>query len=93
MLVERPPPSGRGRRGAAAHAGRQPVGRAAAAVRRPRPADIKDVPVYHRARPARRAARVPGPAIIAEDETTTIVPTSFAARIDRDRRIILLENA
>jgi N-methylhydantoinase A len=25
---------------------------------------------------------VPGPAVIAEDETTTIVPKSFAARIN-----------
>ena len=37
-------------------------------------------------RPARPAATFPGPAIIAEDETTTIVPTSFAARLRPDRR-------
>ncbi len=42
--------------------------------------DMKDVPVYHRADLV-IGSYVPGPAIIAEDETTTIVPKSFAARL------------
>ncbi len=42
--------------------------------------DMKNVPVYHRDDLV-VGSFVPGPAIIAEDETTTIVPTSFAARL------------
>jgi N-methylhydantoinase A len=42
--------------------------------------DMKEVPVYHRA-DLTIGSYVPGPAIIAEDETTTIVPKSFAARL------------
>jgi N-methylhydantoinase A len=42
--------------------------------------DMKDVSVYHRA-DLTIGSYVPGPAIIAEDETTTIVPKSFAARL------------
>jgi N-methylhydantoinase A len=42
--------------------------------------DMKDVAVYHRADLV-IGSFVPGPAVIAEDETTTIVPKSFAARI------------
>ena len=41
---------------------------------------MKDVPIYHRA-DLTIGSHVPGPAIIAEDETTTIVPKSFAARL------------
>ena len=40
-----------------------------------------DVPVYRRAR-LRAGVRVPGPAIIAEDETSTFITASFDARID-----------
>ena len=47
--------------------------------------DMKDVSVYHRA-DLTIGSCVPGPAIIAEDETTTIVPKSFAARLTPDRR-------
>ncbi len=43
--------------------------------------DMKDVAVYHRADLA-IGSFMPGPAIIAEDETTTIVPKSFTARIN-----------
>jgi N-methylhydantoinase A len=43
--------------------------------------DMKDVAVYHRADLA-IGSFMPGPAIIAEDETTTIVPKSFAARLN-----------
>lgn len=42
--------------------------------------DMKDVQVYHRA-DLTIGSFVPGPAVIAEDETTTIVPKSFAARV------------
>jgi N-methylhydantoinase A len=42
--------------------------------------DMKDVAVYHRA-DLTIGSFMAGPAIIAEDETTTIVPKSFAARI------------
>jgi N-methylhydantoinase A len=42
--------------------------------------DMKDVSVYHRA-DLTIGSFVPGPAVIAEDETTTIVPKSFAARV------------
>jgi N-methylhydantoinase A len=50
--------------------------------------DMKDVPVYHRADLA-IGSFVPGPAVIAEDETTTIVPKSFAARISPIGAILL----
>ena len=43
--------------------------------------DMKDVAVYHRDDLV-IGSFVPGPAVIAEDETTTIVPKSFAARIN-----------
>ena len=54
------------------------------------PAEVtmKDVAVYHRADLA-IGSFVPGPAIIAEDETTTIVPKSFAARINPIGAILL----
>ena len=42
--------------------------------------DMKDVAIYHRA-DLTIGSFMPGPAIIAEDETTTIVPKSFTARI------------
>jgi N-methylhydantoinase A len=42
--------------------------------------DMKDVSVYHRA-DLTIGSFVPGPAVIAEDETTTIVPKSFTARV------------
>jgi N-methylhydantoinase A len=50
--------------------------------------DMKDVSVYHRADLA-IGSFVPGPAVIAEDETTTIVPKSFAARISPIGAILL----
>ena len=50
--------------------------------------DMKDVPVYHRADLV-IGGFVPGPAVIAEDETTTIVPKSFAARISPIGAILL----
>ncbi len=42
--------------------------------------DMKEVAVYHRDDLV-TGSMVPGPAVIAEDETTTIVPKSFAARL------------
>ena len=49
---------------------------------------MKDVSVYHRA-DLTIGSFIPGPAVIAEDETTTIVPKSFAARISPIGAILL----
>src|SRR5256885_4436266 len=46
-----------------------------------RAASTIDVPAYRRSR-LEAGSRVPGPAIIAEDETSTFVTASFDARID-----------
>ncbi|MCA0305250.1 MAG: hypothetical protein LCH95_22850 [Proteobacteria bacterium] len=50
--------------------------------------DMKTVPVYHRA-DLETGSLVPGPAIVAEDETTTVVPRTFAARITPIGAILL----
>jgi N-methylhydantoinase A len=50
--------------------------------------DMKDVSVYHRADLV-IGSFLPGPAVIAEDETTTIVPKNFAARISPIGAILL----
>jgi len=50
--------------------------------------DMRDVPVYHRS-DLTIGSFVPGPAVIAEDETTTIVPSTFAARITPIGAILL----
>ena len=50
--------------------------------------DMKDVSVYHRDDLV-IGSLVPGPAVIAEDETTTIVPKSFAARVSPIGAIVL----
>ena len=50
--------------------------------------DMKDVSVYHRA-DLTIGSFMPGPAVIAEDETTTIVPKSFSARISPIGAILL----
>jgi N-methylhydantoinase A len=50
--------------------------------------DMKDVSVYHRA-DLTIGSFIPGPAVIAEDETTTIVPKSFTARITPIGAILL----
>ena len=50
------------------------------AVYDPAEQDMREVAVYHRD-DLEVGSLVPGPAVIAEDETTTIVPKSFAARI------------
>src|SRR6478735_444908 len=50
--------------------------------------DMKEMAVYHRA-DLQIGSFVPGPAIIAEDETTTIVPKSFAARLSPIGAILL----
>ena len=47
-----------------------------------------DVPTYQRAR-LEAGVRVPGPAIIAEDETSTFVTASFDARIDAAGCIVM----
>lgn len=58
------------------------------AVYDPADQDMKEVAVYHRA-DLTIGSFVPGPAIIAEDETTTIVPKSFAARLSPIGAILL----
>jgi len=55
--------------------------RSSRAVYDPADQDMKTVQVYYRA-DLSIGSLVPGPAVIAEDETTTIVPKSFAARIN-----------
>ncbi len=50
--------------------------------------DMKDTAVYHRS-DLTIGSFVPGPAVIAEDETTTIVPKSFSARITPIGAILL----
>jgi N-methylhydantoinase A len=50
--------------------------------------DMKEVPVYHRT-DLQIGSMIPGPAIITEDETTTIVPRSFAARLSPIGAILL----
>jgi len=50
--------------------------------------DMREVPVYHRA-DLKIGSFIPGPAVIAEDETTTIVPKSFAARLSPIGAILL----
>ena len=55
--------------------------RSSRAVYDPADQDMKNVQVYHRA-DLSIGSLIPGPAVIAEDETTTIVPKSFAARIN-----------
>jgi N-methylhydantoinase A len=54
--------------------------RSSRAVYDPADQDMKNVSVYHRADLV-VGSLVPGPAVIAEDETTTIVPKNFTARI------------
>jgi N-methylhydantoinase A len=58
------------------------------AVYDPADQDMKEVSVYHRA-DLQIGSHIPGPAIIAEDETTTIVPKSFAARLSPIGAILL----
>jgi N-methylhydantoinase A len=49
---------------------------------------MQNVPVYHRGE-LEPGAAVPGPAVIGEDETTTMVPAGFVARIDLLGSIVL----
>jgi N-methylhydantoinase A len=58
------------------------------AIYDPADQDMKDVSVYHRA-DLQIGSHIPGPAIIAEDATTTIVPKSFAARLSPIGAILL----
>ena len=58
------------------------------AVYDPADQDMKEMPVYHRA-DLKVGSFIPGPAVIAEDETTTIVPKSFAARLSPIGAILL----
>ena len=51
-----------------------------------------DVPLYRRER-MEAGVRVPGPAIIAEDETSTFVTASFDARIDAAGCIVMERRA
>ncbi len=52
------------------------------AVFDPDSGEFIDVPIYWRADLA-PGARIAGPAVIAEDETSTVVSADFDARIDR----------
>jgi N-methylhydantoinase A len=47
-----------------------------------------DVPLYRRER-MEAGARIAGPAIIAEDETSTFITASFDARIDAAGCIVM----
>jgi N-methylhydantoinase A len=49
---------------------------------------LRDVPAYHREGLA-PGSFIPGPAVIAEDETTTVVPAGYVARVDPLRAIVL----
>ena len=49
---------------------------------------MQDAPVYHRD-DLKIGDAMPGPAIITESETTTIVPKGFLARIDPLESIVL----
>ena len=42
---------------------------------------------------SRPAPRFDGPALIAEDETTTVVPAAFTARVDAARLHVALERS
>jgi N-methylhydantoinase A len=53
---------------------------------------LVDVPVYRRAR-LQAGVRVPGPAIIAEDATSTFITASFDARIDGAGCIVMERRA
>jgi len=69
-------------------AGKPAKARGKRAVYDPGDQDMKDVAVYHRDDLV-IGSMVPGPAVIAEDETTTIVPKSFAARLSPIGAILL----
>jgi N-methylhydantoinase A len=60
----------------------EPAPRSRRSVFDPGAGEFRDVPIYWRADLA-PGARVRGPAVIAEDETSTVVSPSFDARIDR----------
>ena len=50
-----------------------------------------DAPLYQRADLV-SGARIPGPAVIAEDETTTVVPQAWTARVDGHGHIVMTNN-
>ena len=60
----------------------EPAPRSRRSVFDPGAGEFRDVPIYWRADLA-PGARVKGPAVIAEDETSTVVSPRFDARIDR----------
>ena len=60
----------------------EPVPRARRPLFDPRAGEFRDVPVYWRADLA-PGARIAGPAVIAEDDTSTVVGAPFDATIDR----------
>jgi len=67
---------------AAAEQGAEPKALARRPVFDPDRGEFIDVPIYWRADLA-RGARIVGPAVIAEDETSTVLSPDFDARIDR----------
>jgi N-methylhydantoinase A len=60
----------------------KPVPRGTRLVFDPQSGEFLDVPIYWRADLA-PGAQISGPAVIAEDDTSTVVSPSFDARIDR----------
>jgi N-methylhydantoinase A len=62
------------------------------AVCDPQTGDFQDVPIYWRADLA-PGARISGPAVIAEDDTSTVVSPAFDAHIDRFGYIELVRRA
>jgi N-methylhydantoinase A len=69
-------------------ADRPAAARGSRAVYDPADQDMRAVSVYHRG-DLTVGSLVPGPAVIAEDETTTVVPKNFAARINPIGAILL----
>jgi N-methylhydantoinase A len=53
---------------------------------------VVEIPLYHRDRMA-PGATIAGPAVIAEDETSTFVSTSFNAHIDGAGSIVMERKA
>jgi len=60
----------------------EPKPRARRQVFDPQQGEFQDVPIYWRA-DLKPGARIAGPAVIAEDDTSTVVSARFDARIDR----------
>jgi N-methylhydantoinase A len=73
---------------------RQPAGKAAGSRKffDDRAGKVVEIPLYHRDQMA-PGATIAGPAVIAEDETSTFVSTSFDAHIDGAGSIVMERKA